>query len=611
MVLKNSLTKLNCCEKFVARNGGFFMKVTKKNLADGKIELEAVASPDEVARALYQASIVFAQQIGLRPEKDKTIAQIAEEKMGVKDLDSIVRSQAIEDLVPFAIDKKNIVPAYPPKPKVPFPLKRGEEFKFSLVIAPKPVYELSNYEPVSISVPPFEIDESIIDDQIAQMAEQYAEYVPDKPRALKSGDAAKIAVECFEDGKKLENISTDGRTYLTGEGLMPDSFEKNILGMKPGDSKTFTFELPSMSKDGKETTSTAKCTVELIEIQKKVLPDINDDWVAKNMPLVRGVSALRGRMKEQLYYQGKQQYDEFVQQMAASELAKRFQGRIADEVYEAMQDNLMENLRASLQEQGMTFEQFVQQQGGQQQFSMMMMMQVREMLVQGYALDALYKHEKLSLTDADIEAACAAMNPQQNPKKIRKQMEDAGRGFALREAAERLKANKWLVEHANITIVERAAAGGAASVGGAAGAGAAGAGASAVPAAAAGAGAEATGAAAVRAAAESDILMPDAGPFEPVASVAENVAVSAPVPAKSAAKSSAKPAAKPAAKTTEKPAAKKTTSKASSTASKTTKSAAKTPAKTSAKPATKTPAKPAAKSSTKTSSKTAAKKKSE
>ena len=101
------------------------MKVTQKKLGDGKVQLDAVATVDEVNRALQQAQVGFAQQMGLRPEKDKTVAQVAEEKMGIKDLDSIVESQAVEALIPFAIDKKNIIPAYPPKPQAKVPMKRG------------------------------------------------------------------------------------------------------------------------------------------------------------------------------------------------------------------------------------------------------------------------------------------------------------------------------------------------------------------------------------------------------------------------------------------------------------------------------------------------------
>lgn len=430
------------------------MKVTKKKLEDGKLQLEAVATAEEVNRALHQASIAFAQQMGLHPEKDKTIAQIAEEKMGVKDLDSIVESQALEALVPFAIDKKNIIPAYPPKPQAQSAMKRGHEFKFKLTVAPKPDYELSSYDPVTITVPPFEVDESLIDQQISQMAEQYAEYVADDPRPVEKGDSCMVALECYENGKKMEGLSTEGRTYTTGGGFMPDGFDENIIGMKPGETKTFTFEGPGLDDDGNETTETVECTATVKEIQKKVIPVINDEWVAKNMPLFRDMAALRGSMMDQMSRQGKQQYDDYVRQVAASELARRFQGRIADEVYESMQQNLMNNLRMQLQQQGMTYEQFVEQQGGQQQFSMMMMMQTREMLIQGYALDALFRYEKMVLSDEDITAACRAMNPQQNPKMVRQQMEQNGRGFALRETAERLKANKWLVEHATVNVVD-------------------------------------------------------------------------------------------------------------------------------------------------------------
>ena len=88
--------------------------------------------------------------------------------------------------------------------------------------------------------------------------------------------------------------------------------------------------------------------------------------------------------------------------------------------------------------------------GGEQQLGMMLMLQTREMLVQGFALDAVFRHEHLTLNDHDIEAACRSMNPQANPKQTRQQFEQSGRGFALRESAERLKANQWALEHAVI-----------------------------------------------------------------------------------------------------------------------------------------------------------------
>lgn len=429
------------------------MKITQKKLDDGKLLIDAVASTAEVSNALTSAHIMFAQQMGLRPEKDKTVAQVAEERMGIKDLDSIVEAQAIEYLVPFAIDKTGIIPAYPPQPQAKTRLKRGQTFQFELQLAEKPDYELTSYEPVEFSVAPFTIDENEVDKQLADIAERYAEYVTDEPHPVQKGDSCLLSLESFENGKKLPGLSTDARTYTTGAGLMPDGFDENIIGMNVGETKTFTFEGPGIDDEGNEITEIISCTASVKEIQKKVIPTIDDKWVEKFMPMYRGAEALRGSISDSLRQQHMGEYEEYKRGIAVGELAKRFTGSIADEVYESMSRNLMNNLRAQVQQQGMTWEQFIEQQGGEQQFNMMMMMQTRQMLIQGYSLDSIFRHEGLVVTDEDLDEACRAMNPQ-NPQGVRLQMEESGRGFALREAAERIRANRWLVDHAKVTVQE-------------------------------------------------------------------------------------------------------------------------------------------------------------
>ena len=69
---------------------------------------------------------------------------------------------------------------------------------------------------------------------------------------------------------------------------------------------------------------------------------------------------------------------------------------------------------------------------------MMMMLQVREMVVQGYALDAIFRHENMSLTDEDINETCRMMAPNANPAQVREQIVNEGKEFVLRESAERL-----------------------------------------------------------------------------------------------------------------------------------------------------------------------------
>lgn len=423
------------------------MKVIEKKLEDGRIQLDATAATAEVSQAFEVAGSVWCMQQGLPPEQGKRPAQIAQERMGISDLDSIVAAQAIEYLVPFAIDKHNLVPAFPPKPSTQEIIKRGKTFSFTLRVTPKPAYELTSYDPVEITVPPFSIDEGQVDIQLQQIVDNYATYEKCADEPLAPGRAAKISLEAMLAGERMSNLSTDGRTYIMGQGLMPDEFEKQIEGMKPGDEKTFSFEVPG-APAGDE--STIECTVKVLESQKKSEPEINDEWVAQNMPMYRDAAALKGSIRESVTKQTMDQYNEMKLTLAVDELSKRFQGKISDQTYEATRETLIDNLRASVQQQGMSFDQFVQAQGGEQQFGMMLMMQVRQTLVQGYCLDALFRHENMKLEDADLTAAARAMNPQY-PDMARKEMEQSGRNFVLREAAERLKANKWLLEHAKVT----------------------------------------------------------------------------------------------------------------------------------------------------------------
>ena len=286
--------------------------------------------------------------MGVQPTPGMSVEQAVEKQLGIKDLDAIVQQQAVEYLVPFAIDKRNITPAFPALPKAAGPLKRGQTFSFEVRVTPKPDYELKSYEPVSITVPPFEIEQAEVEEQIAQIAESYAEFVSDEPHPVEKGDGFLLALEAFQNGEKMDNLSTEGRTYLTGMGLMPEDFEKHLIGMNVGETKSFSFDLPGMNADDKG--DTVDCTVTVKEMQKKVVPAIDDEWVAKNLPMYRDAAALRGGITDRLTADRRAQYEAYKLQVAASELAKRFEGRIQDEVYEAMQQTLVSNLRGQLQD---------------------------------------------------------------------------------------------------------------------------------------------------------------------------------------------------------------------------------------------------------------------
>lgn len=426
------------------------MKVTKHENEDGSYTLKATASPAEVGHAFNAAAGAFAMQMGLRVDPGASALDQVKERLNVPDPESIVRQQALEALVPHAVDKSGLVPAYVPRPKVDGQLVNGKEFSFEVTVTPKPEYELESYEPVSITMPPLKFPEEELDKAIEQLAESYARYITDlNDHPIAEGEGALIALKASMDGKVLEGLSTEGRTYVLGLGMLPADFDRQLIGMKPGDTKTFTISIPTSPSEA----SMMTCEVTVKANQKKVVDEIDDEWVSKNMPFYSSAEDLRNGMRERMEADVDSQYEQLKVGRATEELIKRFKGSIPDPIYEATRETLIGNLNAELQQQGMTLDQFVAQQGGQEAFGMSTMMQVRQILVQGFVLDAVFRHEKLELTDADIDLTCASMDPQ-DPKGLRRRMEQNGFGYSLREAAERNKAGRWLAEHAQVEIDE-------------------------------------------------------------------------------------------------------------------------------------------------------------
>lgn len=429
------------------------MKVVKKNAEDGFVTLDVTVSSSEVSEAMNQASQVFCQQMGLRPEQGKTPAQVASERLGIRNLDDAVTPQTIELLIPQALNKSGIIPAYMPAAEPKTRLARGHAFKYEVKVMPKPSFELSSYEPVKFTVEPYASDESQIDKQISEIAREYTTFVKTDDKPLESGDSCLLKMSTTKNGESIPGLTTESRTYTLGEDLMPVGFDDNLFGMEVGETRTFTFEGPGLDADYNEIMEEYETTITLLEIQKEVVPVVNDEWISKNLPMYKDLADMRAKLGAEVDKERKKYYEDYKRNMAASELSKRFEGTIPDEVYQGSMRETAQNMRQQVQRNGMKWEEFVEQNGGEQQVNMMLMVEMRQQLVIGFALDAYYRHEGLMYTEEDLDEVCFQMDPR-NPKRARANMERNGFGYALRESAERLRACKHLVEHAEIKVSE-------------------------------------------------------------------------------------------------------------------------------------------------------------
>lgn len=428
---------------------GSSMKIIQKELKDNRLLLEVNSTPKEVARAFDTAAKTFLEQMGVTDMPAQSYPKLAEERLGIPNLDSLLSRRVAELLMLLALNEKGITPAYLPKPVAKSDLRRNEPFIFTISVFIKPSYEISSYEPIELTLKSPDVTDAEIDEQVSLTARNLCTFEEIEPRAIKDTDFVMLAIDnAQQGGREIDALNTSERIYQLGAGFMPSAFDAKIIGMRPGEKREIAFEAPN--QDG--SLEKVECTVTLLNVVKQIVPEVTDEWVRKNLPLFSSVEDLRNNIRDQLASLRLQEDAAHVQDLALQELAKRFTGSIDDEIYQAMHDAQLNQLRSELQQRGLSFEDHVKQMGGPQKFSMMMMVQTRMALVNGYVLDAVYRHAKLKISDDDLTAAAALINPE-NPRDARQQLEEIGNGFALRETAERNKALQWVIETAKIMYV--------------------------------------------------------------------------------------------------------------------------------------------------------------
>jgi len=438
------------------------LRVDRIDRDDGKIQLTVTVPAQKINELLEDAANALALQNHLDltdVEADDQLSFIIE-TVGEAQYKAFASYYAMSAMTPHAITQKNLETIMDPDFNAIREIVPGRDFSFLATLTPKPHFLLSSYGPVTIKLSEITVSEEEIDNQILILAEQNAELAIDAEGQIADNSEMSFTIKTSiqETGEEVPRLSAESLRYQTSQGFMPAEFDAQIMGMKTGESRTFDYELPwGGNPDGSISEyRTVTSTVEILQIDKRVIPTINNAWIAEHLPEATDIDGLREMIKaEGLNYKAVEQ-ENMKAFLAASALAERLEGKLPDELYEFTRREMMANLNNQIRQQGMTFEQYLQSMGmDQQQFNLSYMMNVHETLRQGFALDAMARHLKLSVSQQDMEDVARLKAPN-NTSQFLQQLEASGQMYLLREAALRTKATRMLVETAIFEAPEAA-----------------------------------------------------------------------------------------------------------------------------------------------------------
>ncbi len=389
--------------------------------------------------------------------KGKAPRPVIDNALGKEAVVATVTDDLVNETCPLAIDESGLYPIGQPTFDDDMDLaKDGQEFTYVFEIGTKPTAKLTSFEPVSIELPSEEVTDDEIDDEIDHLRGHYAEAVDAADDAeVTYASQVDLAIRATgDDGEELEALTKESTIYSFGSNYYPDTFEEQIIGMKKGESKQFTIDMPleptimTSLVMGKTSKIAFDVTVNVVKDRK--MPELTDEWVSEKIGM-ETVDELRAEIREEL----EGQKSTYLPRLKESRVLRALGERLEDEVPESMVDeassSLMQDFFNQLQRQGMTLDAYLKQQDiTSAQFREDIKQQATDMAAQDMALDAWAAEKGLEVTEEDIREEFVKSGAE-DPDALMAEWRKNGQMYLIRQGILRSKAAEDAVAAAVVT----------------------------------------------------------------------------------------------------------------------------------------------------------------
>jgi trigger factor len=318
-----------------------------------------------------------------------------------------------------ALRDTNVRPVENPEYGYELPSSPSDPFEFTATVAVQAKPEVADWTELEVPAADAEVPEELIDAELEVLRSTVADLAPVDGRPAREGDVLVVDL-----------VSKDGdaqRDYVVelGAGRLLPEIEQALLGMEPGTEQEIEYTLPDESR--------SQLTVELKQIQEKVLPPL-DDELAKAASEFSTFSELREEIEARLRGQLEAELDAQFRAAVVDALVDATQVEVADGLVQARAVDLWNALVRSLERRGISAEAYLQLSNrSPEEIQADVEEEARRSLSREIVLEAAADKLGIEVPDEEIdELISMEADDSEDAEELTTQIREAGRYDALR-----------------------------------------------------------------------------------------------------------------------------------------------------------------------------------
>lgn len=428
------------------------MKVSTEKLENQQVKITIEIDSGELNKAQAKACKKIADRISIPGfRKGKAPKNVVERQVG-KDY---VLDEAFHIVYPKAVDDAIKTAGLSPVSQVDIDvvtLKDGEDLVFTASFTQHPEVSLGEYKGLAIEKESADVTDEDVEKEIDHIRTHHSKLIDaEENDAAGENDLVTLDFEGFIDGEPFEGGKGMDYPLELGSGTFIPGFEDQLVGAKVGEERDVNVTFPEDYHDKSFAGKPALFKCKIHSIKKRELPALDDEFAAK-VSKFKTVDEFRADVRDRLTQSAERRADTNRMQAAIDKAAENITVDIPDVMIEEEIDRMMNELSLRLQQQGMSFEDYVESAGidvgqlreGQREAAEK---NVRINLM----LEAVAKAENIEITPQDRAAEIVLMaltynaKPQEINKIIKKQGPDAERNLQL--TALRKKTAKFIFDN--------------------------------------------------------------------------------------------------------------------------------------------------------------------
>lgn len=282
-------------------------------------------------------------------------------------------------------------------------MDKGTDFIFTATVAIKPEVTLGDYKGIEVEKKEAEVSEEEITAEIDKAREANSRLITIEDRATEDGDTVIIDFDGYVDGKQFEGGYAEDYTLVLGSHSFIDNFEDQLVGKNLGEDVEVNVTFPEEYHVDELKGKPALFKVKIKEIQKKELPELDDDF-AQDVSDFDTLDEYKADVEKKILENKENQIKREQEDQIIEKIIENAQMEIPQQMIAAQTRQMTQEFAQRLQSQGLSLEQYMQFTG----FTPQKMMedlepQALKRIQSRLVLEAVVAAENIEASDEEID----------------------------------------------------------------------------------------------------------------------------------------------------------------------------------------------------------------